>query len=392
MKRIMHCIIVILRLLPVRNVMLFESMSGFQDNSKALFEEMIAQGLNRKYKMIWFVAAPNTMKDIDYPNVYFLKKTGVTRKSLRYIYYNSIAKYCFYTHEVLGYRTDNKQIRFFLTHGTPLKDSRGCFGPVNHHTHILSTSDFSAGLRAKSLLGGKDKMQILGFPRNDTMFREDVGTNAFLAKHDYSKLVIWLPTFKRIHNSDRLDFAVDSEMDVSLMNPDFFQRLNAKLEETDTLLIIKFHPNQNLDFVPFCNLSRIVTLSNHEMFQERIDLYALLGKSDALITDFSSVCFDYLLLNKPIGFELGDMENYSSGRGFIMENPFEYMAGDKMHEEVDFIRFIDKLAINQDDYVFEREVLSIKMNRFSDNTSAQRILTFLELNESYENECEEVII
>ncbi|MBC1227104.1 hypothetical protein HB817_08415 [Listeria booriae] len=380
MKLIMRCIISLFRLLPVKPVMLFESMSEFQDNSKALFEEMLAQGLNKKYKMIWFVGNPTLMQNQIEPNVRFMKRSGITKKSLAYLYYNCVAKYCFYTHEVLGYRTDDKQIRFFLTHGTPLKDSRGCFGSAENHTHILATSDFASELRAKSLLGGIDKMQVLGFPRTDKMFREDMGTEKFLAKYEYKKLIVWLPTFKHINNSDRVDFATDSDQDISLISPAFFKTLNEKLAATETLLIIKFHPNQDLRFVSFYDLSHIVTLSNQEMLQERIDLYALLGKSDALITDFSSVYFDYLLLNKPIGFELADMSNYSSGRGFLVDEPLDYMPGAKIRDEVGFLQFIHQIAQNEDIHVLERAKLCVKMNDHHDNKSAKRILEFLELD------------
>ncbi|EUJ48384.1 CDP-glycerol glycerophosphotransferase family protein [Paenilisteria rocourtiae] len=380
MKLIMRYIIALFRLFPVKNIMLFESMSGFQDNSKALFEEIIAQNLHQTYQIIWFVADPKRMQDQDYPNVHFMKKSGITKKSLRYLYYNCVAKYCFYTHEVLGYRTDDKQICFFLTHGTPLKDSRGCFGPTENHTHILATSYFAAELRATSLLGGAEKMQVLGFPRNDKMFREDAGTEIFLAKQNYKKLIVWLPTFKHINNSDRVDFATDSEQDISLMSPTFFKALNEKLVATETLLIIKFHPNQDLRFVSFCDLSHIVTLSNQDMLQENIDLYALLGKSDALITDFSSVYFDYLLLNKPIGFELADMNNYSSGRGFLVDEPLDYMPGAKIHDETGFLQFIHQVVRNEDNHVLERAKLCTKMNHYHDNKSAKRILEFLELD------------
>lgn len=380
MKLIMHFLLRLFAKLPVKNIILFESMSGFQDNSKALFEEMITQQLDTKYRMIWFVADPEALRYHDYPNVQFMKKSGLTRKSLRYLYYNCVAKYCFYTHETLGYRRDNKQIRFFLTHGTPLKDSRGCFGPTEHHTYILTTSSFSANLRSASLLGGEDKMQILGFPRNDVMFHEEAGTNLFLEEYNYEKLIVWLPTFKRINNSDRMDFGIDMAQDISLMSPEFFQTLNEKLAVTNTLLIIKFHPNQDLRFVSFYDLSHIVTLSNAEMLEEGIDLYALLGKSDALITDFSSVYFDYLLQNKPIGFELGDIANYSSGRGFLVDQPLDYMPGKKIREANDFFKFIEQVATGQDEHVVERAKLCTKMNHYNDNNSAKRIIKFLEMD------------
>ena len=63
----------------------------------------------------------------------------------------------------------------------------------------------------------------------------------------------------------------------------------------------------------------------------------MLGSSDALITDYSSVYFDYLLLDKPIGFTVDDMELYIKDRGFIFNNPEEYMPGKRYIMNMNFM-------------------------------------------------------
>ena len=58
-----------------------------------------------------------------------------------------------------------------------------------------------------------------------------------------------------------------------------------------------------------------------------IQLYELLGQTDALMTDYSSVAVDYMLCDKPIAFLLEDYEAYRKNRGFVFEDPLQYMPG-----------------------------------------------------------------
>ena len=49
-----------------------------------------------------------------------------------------------------------------------------------------------------------------------------------------------------------------------------------------------------------------------------IPVNRILGKADALISDYSSAAIDYLILDRPIGFLLKDVEEYGNSRGFIL--------------------------------------------------------------------------
>ncbi|HFU3855507.1 TPA: CDP-glycerol glycerophosphotransferase family protein, partial [Streptococcus suis] len=180
---------------------MFESNSEIKDNSKELFLKCLDFGLNDKYQLVWAVENPKeySEKFKAYDNVVFVEKKKTESRSLSFWYHCCTAKYCFYTHNLLGQRTRKGQKNIFLTHGTPIKDTRGMFWAPYENTDIISTSEFAACLRCKTFGGGDDIVRILGFPRNDSLFKSDKGTDDYFNKIKKNKFIIWLPTFKR-HN------------------------------------------------------------------------------------------------------------------------------------------------------------------------------------------------
>ena len=63
--------------------------------------------------------------------------------------------------------------------------------------------------------------------------------------------------------------------------------------------------------------------------------YELIGISDGLLSDYSSVAVDYLLLDRPLGYVLADYNIYKEKRGFVFEDPLEYMPGEKIYNVCD---------------------------------------------------------
>lgn len=383
-KLVKNILLNLLSLFPInKNEILFESNSEIKDNTKSLFQECLSQGINKKYKLVWTVDKPNKYineyKNIE--NVYFVKKSKENSYSLKYLYHSCVSKYCFYTHLYVANRTRKGQTKVFLTHGVPIKDTRGLFWNPYKNTDIISTSDFAAKLRCKTFGGGEDIVRILGFPRNDNFFKEDSETNKYIENLNCEKFVLWLPTFKHfnIKSANRNDFNSEQKNDISLMNDQFLNQLNKKLKDNNIKLLIKFHPAQNLDYVNFTNLSNIVTMSNSQLQENKVDLYSLMAKSSALITDYSSVYIDYLLLNKPIAFELGDYNEYKNGRGFIVDNPLDYMPGEKIKNEKDFIKFINNIINDIDIFNKERNNLKDKMHKYCDGNSSKRILEYFKI-------------
>ena len=83
--------------------------------------------------------------------------------------------------------------------------------------------------------------------------------------------------------------------------------LNEFLKELDLLLIVKPHPRQRNNFSED-EYSNILYLDGDRV--KRIHAYKLLVQMDALITDYSSMVFDYMLLDRPCAWVLEDREHY----------------------------------------------------------------------------------
>jgi CDP-glycerol glycerophosphotransferase (TagB/SpsB family) len=66
--------------------------------------------------------------------------------------------------------------------------------------------------------------------------------------------------------------------------------------------------------------SHIEKLSNIRILDNEIDIYPLLPLTDCLITDYSSVCFDYALLRKPIIFYPFDYDDYCTNSRHLYFN------------------------------------------------------------------------
>ena len=137
--------------------------------------------------------------------------------------------------------------------------------------------------------------------------------------------------------------------------------------------MIKFHPMQDIGNNNFSHLKNIRFYSNNE-FSKKFDLYELLKQTDALITDYSSVFYDYLLLDKPIGFTEDDQQQYTGNRGFAVDNPNDFKPGMRICAKEDLVKFITDVALDIDDYKEKRKKINHLSNQYQDGKNCERTL------------------
>ena len=100
-------------------------------------------------------------------------------------------------------------------------------------------------------------------------------------------------------------------------------------------------------------------LRDEELEAKNIVLQEVLADTSALLTDYSGISFEYLLLNRPIEYIVGDMSNYT--RGFAFDNPLDYMPGEKINTLGELLHFLDDIRINRDKFEKVRERLKEKI-------------------------------
>ena len=98
-----------------------------------------------------------------------------------------------------------------------------------------------------------------------------------------------------------------------------------------------------------------------------------------MITDYSGIYYDYLLTDKIIGFTTDDFEKYKEEKGFVFENPKEYMAGENIENIKDLYTFIDNVITNNDIYKKKRNKMKTLFNKYADDKSSERLAKFLKL-------------
>jgi len=159
-----------------------------------------------------------------------------------------------------------------------------------------------------------------------------------------------------------------------------FDRLFKILYQYDAVIFFKFHPFEEKKHLPkFCNknLKYFYLLDQNTLNKLKIQLYDILNEVDILITDYSSVYFDFLLLNKPIIFNNYDMENYINTRGLIFEPYRFWMPGNIVCNSNDLLNEIECLLKGKDLYKEQREqVCKLIFNDYNFNAS-DKIYNFL---------------
>ncbi|OUN55419.1 CDP-glycerol glycerophosphotransferase family protein [Bacteroides uniformis] len=370
MKVLFQFISYFLSLVPKSNkILVFSSFPDFADNAFAVYQ-YLKKKKGEKYRYIWiYVDKKNVNKSSDIEGYY--------RYSFWGIYYFLRARYVFCTHGLNSFIHLRQGMKIInLWHGMPLK-TIGCLDPQSNGVnptvadYLVATSPAFQKIMSQSFNNmDLDRVLLVGQPRNDLLFEP---TNYFMnngiSVSDYDKIGIWLPTYRQSIIGDIRVDGLYNEGGISFFSMKNLQSLDEFLVKTANLLLIKLHPMdalQNVDFPHFSNI-RIIKQKD---FSEQ--LYPLLGASSYLLTDYSSVWVDYLIMRKPIGFVMNDCREYSESRGFTIEQMERKLPG----VVIDSVDKLYQFIISPSMY---NEQQANFFNIFVDNKSSERLVDFLKL-------------
>ena len=123
----------------------------------------------------------------------------------------------------------------------------------------------------------------------------------------------------------------------------------------------------------------LVLLNNDLLVEKDIQINQLLGWADGLISDYSSAAIDYLLLDRPIGFTLEDVEEYGESRGFVFDPIRDWIPGAELFSFADFCSFVREIGRGMDSAREKRQRLKKVMHAYGDDQSCRRILQALRI-------------
>lgn len=154
------------------------------------------------------------------------------------------------------------------------------------------------------------------------------------------------------------------------------QELDQKLGECGLKLYFRPHPAQDLHYVSKVALENVRIADDEFLRRCEISLYEMIADSAALITDYSSVYFDYLLMEKPIGLTLNDAGTFFRDQVCCFEDMEKDLAGFKIHAFRDVLAFV---ALAKESETM-KEVAEAKgwYHDVTDGSSTKKVLEWLE--------------
>ena len=364
---------------------LFSCFNGksYTCSPKAIYEYMLTDEKYKDYKFIWFF---NDVKKYEFLNKNANTKV-VLNKSKEYTKYLQTAKYWIFNFKIADYiKPKKEQVFLQCWHGTPLK-RLGC--DLTHFDNQLNTSKemkkrykieaekfsyfispskyctekFISAWNLKEI--GKENIIIeKGYPRNDFLFKytkEDVKRikQKILGENiTDKKIILYAPTYRANQHKSGVGYVYKEEVD--------FEKMREKLGNE---YIILFRPHYFIanafDFEKYKGF--VYNVSDVDDINE---LYII---SDILITDYSSVFFDYANLKRPMIFYMYDLEYYrDESNGFYFDVEKE-LPGKIVKTDDDLINEI--LRVTKDFKYDERyKKFNDKYNYLDDGNASKRVI------------------
>lgn len=306
------------------NTILYESFygRGMLCGPLALFNAIIDDPEYAGYKHIWVLDEPDDHKELierckkKYRNISFVKFG-----SKQYIKYLASAKYLINNVSFYGYFVKRPgQVYINTWHGIPLKHL--CHdeptGPLNafnmtrnflHADYVLSANPFLTEIYLDAFkMHGLATGKIIeeGYPRLDTLVntnKEDIYDElrrSGVEVDPNKKIILYAPTW-RGSSYGKPDLSVEG-----------FEELKRKLDESiDTekyQVLVKVHQ------VVYSHIKDQLAEYNY-IVPATMDANVILGITDILISDYSSIYFDYLATGRPVLFYITDADSYTENRG-----------------------------------------------------------------------------
>ena len=352
------------RILPKNKTsILIYSNLGFRDNTKSLYDHLVSLEYNERYKITVCCPEAAKLRKNAPDNVRFVGKARAFICFLR-------AGYMFYSFGKFPIKPAKKQTVVNLWHGMPLKsigklEKGKSFDGKCYFDYTIATSPFFGEIMEKCFCCRKDQVLLTGQPRCDKLFNND---------RKRKKIILWFPTYRTSEKLGSTNSSFAGNYGIPLVEtPEDLAMLENQLAQHGFKLVIKPHPMQDkLTSLPL--MKHIAFATDKMLLRRGLDIYDIMSESSALITDYSSLSFDYLLLDRPIAYTADDLEAYDNQRGFSVADPKSLMAGEIITDLNGLTHFIHELAAGKDKYAQRRKEVNALVNSSQHGNACESIL------------------
>ena len=351
---------------------------------KAIYEYMLS---DPQYKDFTFVWVFRNINDPAIKEIFAGKRTILLKyKTKKYYRFYARAKYWVTNARIPDCIVKKpEQVYIQCWHGTPLKklgwdievkgdnalsSNKEVRRQYNHdasrYTYMLSPSRFcteklTSAFNLKAL-GKEDIMVEKGYPRNDELFTfDDEKIKAIRARigiPEGKKVILYAPTWRDNQHTLGVGYTFDIGIDLKALRERYGDEY-VILMRMHYLIASKMNLGGVMDFA--------IDVSNYNNVN---DLYIV---SDMLITDYSSVFFDYANLKRPILFYMYDLDEYQNNtRDFYIS--LDELPGPIIKEEQALSDAIGDITNIRAEYDEKYKAFNDKFNYLDDANASKRVV------------------
>ena len=231
----------------------------------------------------------------------------------------------------------------------------------NIYYDIVSfTSDYQLETRGKAFRFGESL--INGLPRNDIFFNDKIWKYSYSSHHcmeelleqkeSGAKIITYTPTWR---------YGLNGFKQLNLT------AFNNFAEKNNLVLLIKLHVKDNYELSSSW-YSNIICLDKHD------DIYPFLVITDLLVTDYSSIYFDFLLTDRPIVFYPYDRDEYINKQKELLADYDLVTPGPKCYSQTELEKEILEVMVDGNDrYRKSRKEIRDKFFYYKDGRSSERL-------------------
>lgn len=361
------------------NLVIFESFSGskYNDSPKLIYEILVNMPEYNNFKFVWSLKSEESYNGPKNDRMRLVKHgSGAYFKAFAQAKYWVVNDWL-----PLDVYKRPEQIAVQTWHGTPLKrlrydipdtvqtqhhaqDLRVSDRDMKRYDYLISSSKFTSKAFTSAFnlkgLGKEDIILETGFPRNDALVGYE-DEKVLQIKRTLNipvdkKIILYAPTWR--DDTYKEEYQPEDLIDVDFLRNELGSEY-VLLFRSHSMMLKSSKTSRAGDF--------LIDVSEYDDVN---DLYII---SDALITDYSSVFFDYAILRRPIIFYMYDLEHYQDDlRGFYLD--LNTLPGDIVRDKKQIISILQDLPSYMHKHKKRYEEFNMRYNNLADGLSTERVI------------------
>jgi len=369
-----------------KDLVLFGALNGqyYGDNAKYLFEWMVTN--DKKIQVVWITRNKEVLRQLRAANqpvvmANSLQGFWLLCRANAAVFTNSFRDFSLFDQAVpdsikllaLRHGRSVKRVRFARkSHKLDVRETAQRTREGRLIKYAISTSEFISDIQEECLQIGREKHVVTGYPRNDYLFtapKEPVLSLAPLFDMN-KKVILYGPSWRHGRNPTKF-FPFHDFDEVQLLG--FLRQHNYLLLLRPHVNDLKKYSSTRQFLQQLAHHHDCIRLATHDQVA---DVNTLLPYIDLLISDYSALYHDYLLLDRPVVLIPYDYDEFGQQNGFLYDY-YNNLPGPAITTFDQFCHYLIRLSNGEDPHQNQRRKLCKNVHTFQDGQSCLRVSKLL---------------